>query len=152
MHSTEIKRRLWLHKGDRDLMRKQIKDSVPCDKIIMCRDKIRCTQEKVLSPLRKSTDHNRLCLWCQRKEHNANSCKAFPPSSTHCTQNIHNAETSSPSKEKQHTKLEEYVNSLKTSGKTDDEIFSTLRMCYKEPEELDEVSTYPDGVHKAQDF
>ena len=35
------------------LMRKQIKDSVSCDKIIMCRDKIRCTQEKVLSPLKE---------------------------------------------------------------------------------------------------
>ena len=94
-----------------------------------------------------------LCLRCQHKGHNANNCKAFP--STHCTsptQNIHNAETSSSLKEKQHTKLDEYVNFLKTSGKTDDEIFSTLRMYYKEPEELAEISTYPAGVHKAQDF
>ena len=36
-----------------DLMRKQIKDSVPCDKIIVCCDKIRCTKEKVLSLLSK---------------------------------------------------------------------------------------------------
>ena len=42
-------------------MRKQIKDSIPCDKIITCHDKIRCTSEKVLSPLRKSTDHNSQC-------------------------------------------------------------------------------------------
>ena len=39
-------------------MRKQIKDSIPCNKIITCHNKIRCTQEKVLSPLRKSTDYN----------------------------------------------------------------------------------------------
>ena len=36
-----------------DFMRKQIKNSVPCDKIIMCHDKIKCTKEKVLSPLSK---------------------------------------------------------------------------------------------------
>ena len=62
------------------------------------------------------------------------------------------SEQSSPLKERQHTKLDEYVNFLKTLGKTDDEIFSTLRMCYEEPEELAEISTYPTGVHKAQDF
>ena len=91
--------------------------------------------------------------WCKR--HNTNNCKAFPFSSTrhaNPTQNINNTETSSPPKEKQHTKLDEYVNSLKTLGKTDNEIFSTLKMCYEEPEELAEISTYPNGVHKAWDF
>ena len=52
MHSTEIKRRQCKHRGDCRSREKVDKDiSVPCDKIILCRDKIRCTEEKVLSPL-----------------------------------------------------------------------------------------------------
>ena len=41
-----------------DLMQKYIKDSILCDKIITCRNKIRCIGEKVLSLLSKSTNHN----------------------------------------------------------------------------------------------
>ena len=50
MHSTEIKRRLCKHRGDCRSHEKIDKEiSVPCDKIITCCDKIRCTEEKVLS-------------------------------------------------------------------------------------------------------
>ena len=54
MHSMEIKGRLCKHRGDRRSHEKIDKEiSIPCDKIIMCCDKIRCTEEKVLSPLTK---------------------------------------------------------------------------------------------------
>ena len=96
-----------------------------------------------------------LCLRCWKKGHNANNCRAF--SICHpTTQNIHATEITTPptpSKINQQTKLNEYINSLKTSGKNDEEIFSTLKMCYEEPpEELAEVSVYPPGVQKAWDF
>ena len=54
MHSTEIKRRLYKHRGDHRFHEKiDKKICVPCDKIITCHDKIRCTEEKVLSQLMK---------------------------------------------------------------------------------------------------
>ena len=50
MHSREIKRRLYKHRGDYRFHEKIDKEiSIPCDKIIMCHDKIRYTKEKVLS-------------------------------------------------------------------------------------------------------
>ena len=49
------------------------------------------------------------------------------------------------------SKLNKYVNSLKISGKSDDDIFSVLKMYYEEPsEELAEVFT--PGIQRAWDF
>ena len=91
-----------------------------------------------------------LCLRCQKKGHNANNCKAF--STRHPTQNVQATEISTPKANPQ-TKLDEYINSLKTLGKNDEEIFSTLKMCYEgPPEELAKVSVYPPRVQKAWDF
>ena len=63
MHSTEIKGRLCKHRGDHRSHEKIDKEiSVPCDKIITCRNKIRCTEEKVLSSLAKKYCCNTLPL------------------------------------------------------------------------------------------
>ena len=54
MHSMEIKSRLYKHREDHKSHEKIDKEiSIPCDKIIMCHNKIRCTEEKVLSPFSK---------------------------------------------------------------------------------------------------
>ena len=63
MHSTEIKGRLYKHRGDCRSCEKIDKEiSVPCNKIITCHDKIRCTEEKVLSPFSKKHCHNTYSL------------------------------------------------------------------------------------------
>ena len=93
-----------------------------------------------------------LCLRCRKKGHNVNNCKAFSTSHP-TTQNVHATEITTPPKINWQTKLNKYINSLKTSEKNNKEIFSTLKMCYEEPpEELAEVSVYPPGVQKAWDF
>ena len=50
------------------------------------------------------------------------------------------------------SKLDQYINFLKAAGKTDNDIFSVLNMCYEEPtEELAEVHLSK-GIRKARDF
>ena len=59
MHSTEIKRRLYTHRedcGSHEKIDKKI--SIPCDKIIMCHDKISEKVKKMLSSFVKSTNCN----------------------------------------------------------------------------------------------
>ena len=98
------------------------------------------------------------CFWCRKTGHNATTCHTpHLSSSTNCPQNIHIMETTPTPPPKdiptQSTcsKLNKYVNSLKTSSKSDDDIFSVLKICYKEPsEKLAEVFT--PGVQRAQDF
>ena len=54
MYSMEIKRKLYKHRGDcrsHEKIDKEIR--IPCDKIIICHDKIKCTEEKVPSPFSK---------------------------------------------------------------------------------------------------
>ena len=72
----------------------------------------------------------------------------LPPPTTNHPQNIRTTETTPtpPSKDiptlSTCFKLDKYVNSLKTSGKSDNDIFSVLKMCYEElSEELAEVFT-----------
>ena len=99
------------------------------------------------------------CFQYRKTGHNVtNCCTPHPnPLTPGCPQNIHTTETTPapPSKDIptpfSQSKLDEYVNSLKTSGKSNNDIFSVLKMCYKEPSEgLAEVFT--PGVQKAQDF
>ena len=50
MHSTEIKRRLYRHRGDCGSCKKIDKGiSIPCDKIITCHDKIRYKEKDAKS-------------------------------------------------------------------------------------------------------
>ena len=99
------------------------------------------------------------CFHSRKTGHNATTCHTPHPSSSTPTrpQNICTTETAPTPPPKNtptpltHSKLDEYVNSLKTSGKSDDDIFSVLKICYEEPsEELAEVFT--PGVQRAWDF
>ena len=99
------------------------------------------------------------CFHCCKTGHNATICHTPCPSNTMSPtphpQNIHHTETSSLSQEiptSPQFKLDKYINFLKTSGKSDEEIFSTLKMCYEESlEEIASVAFTP-GILKAQDF
>ena len=96
------------------------------------------------------------CFHCRKTGHNATTCCTPRPSSSTptCPQNIRTTETTPAPPPKNtptpltRSKLDEYVNSLKTSGKSDDDIFSVLKMCYEEPsEELAEVFTPESKEH-----
>ena len=99
------------------------------------------------------------CFHCHKTGHNTTNCCTLHTgntiSPTPHPQNICHTETFSLSQEiptPPRFKLDKYINSLKTSGKSDEEIFSTLKMCYKEsPEEITSVALTP-GILKAQDF
>ena len=59
MHSIKIKGRLYIHKRNCGSYEKIYKErSIPCDKIIMCCNKIRYKKKKMLSPLMKGTLYN----------------------------------------------------------------------------------------------
>ena len=96
------------------------------------------------------------CFHCRKTGHNATTCCTPCPSSStsNYPQNIHITKMRPPKDfptPSAHSKLDEYVNSVKTSGKSDDDIFSVLKMCYEElSEELAE--TFTSGVQRAQDF
>ena len=111
-----------------------------------------------------STEHARCiredhCFHCCKTGHNTTTyripCPSNTTSPTPRPQNIHHTETSLSSQEiptPPQSKLDEYVNSLKTSRKSNEEIFSTLKMCYEEsPEEIASVALTP-GILKAQNF
>ena len=99
------------------------------------------------------------CFRCRKTGHNVTTCHT--PCSSNTTsptprpQNIHHTETSLSSQEiptPPRSKLDKYVNSLKTSRKSNEEIFSILKMRYEEsPEEITSVTLTP-GILKAWDF
>ena len=95
------------------------------------------------------------CFHCRKTGHNATNCRSSwstPPSNR--PQNIRNTETttSTPPDPAPSSKLDQYINSLKAAGKTDNDIFSLLNMCYEEPaEELAEIRLSK-GIRKARDF
>ena len=97
------------------------------------------------------------CFHCRKTGHNATICHTSrlnnTMSSNLCPQNIHHTtllsqETPAPT----HSKLDEYVNSLKTSGKSDDEIFSTLKICYEESSKEIALVALTPRILKVQDF
>ena len=83
--------------------------------------------------------------------HNAQNCRTSSPSlglpSLSCLQQIRVTHTQpEPSRNlftpPPHFTLDEYVNSLKTSGKSKSNILKVLTTCFKEPtEEIAEIST-----------
>ena len=99
------------------------------------------------------------CFYCRKTGHNATTCQTPHPNNTSTItphpQNICQTETTFSSQEipaSPCSKLDEYINSLKTSGKSNNEIFSTLKMCYEQPlEEIASIALTP-GILKAQDF
>ena len=91
------------------------------------------------------------CFRCRKTGHNALNCHTTSPSqgssSFPCPQQIRVTHTQSePSKNPftppPHSALDEYVNLLKTSGKSETNILEVLTTCFKEPtEEIAEIFT-----------
>ena len=92
------------------------------------------------------------CFRCRKPGHNARNCHSSsgtssPSSTVPCSHQIRTTQTQAkPSKNPFTTTpksaLDEYVNSLKTSGKSESNILNVLTTCFEEPaEEIAEIST-----------
>ena len=92
------------------------------------------------------------CFRCRKPGHNARNCCSssgtVPPSSTSsCPHQIRTTQTQAepsknPFKPTPKSALNEYVNSLKTLGKSESNILDILTTCFEEPaEEIAEIST-----------
>ena len=91
------------------------------------------------------------CFWCRKTEHNAQNCHTTSPSqglsSFPHPQQVRVTHTQSePSKNPftppPRSVLDEYVNSLKTSRKSESNILEVLTTCFEEPtKEIAEIST-----------
>ena len=91
------------------------------------------------------------CFRCRKTGHNARNCCTSSPSqnspSLPCPQHVRVTHTQpepsrNPFTPPLHSALDEYINSLKTSGKSESNILEVLTTCFKEPtEEITEIST-----------
>ena len=91
------------------------------------------------------------CFRCRKPGHNARNCRSSgtssPSPTAPCPHQIRTTQTQvEPSKNPftpaPKSALEEYVNSLKTSGKSETNILDVLTTCFEEPaEEIAEIST-----------
>ena len=91
------------------------------------------------------------CFRCRKTGHNARNCCTSSPSqgspSPPLLQQIRTTHTQpepsrNPFTPPPHSALDEYVNSLKTSGKSESNILEVLTTCFEEPtEEITEIST-----------
>jgi hypothetical protein len=83
------------------------------------------------------------CFHCRKTGHNATNCNSSrnPPSKftprpqAICSTETQTPSTSTPAPPRVLSPIEEYINSLKTQGKNDDDILQVLQMCYEEPKE-----------------
>ena len=90
------------------------------------------------------------CFQCRKPGHNAQNCHSGTLSPSLPSPHPHQIRTTQiwvePSKNPftpaPKTALDEYVNSLKTSGKSESNILDVLTTCFEEPtEEIAEIST-----------